>query len=289
MHAGLNLPDGTPDVAAGEVRQVADEMARLDLDAPQRAPVALMFDYEAKWLLGIQHQGVDFDYLRLAYESYVALRAFGVDVDIISPAAPLDGFSGLVIPSLPIISDDLVDRLAQFSGQVLVGPRSGSKTERYQIPDRLPPGPLQKLLPIRITRVESLRPGILEAVDFDDVRVQLGRWREFVESDLEPEARFKDGAGAVYQHGRLRYLAGWPGPDMWLSLMARFCRDAGVATQELPHGLRLRRRGGVQFAFNYGSDKAEVPAPQGRDFLLGQAELVPGEVAAWKSEPASKA
>ena len=47
---------------------------------------------------------------------------------------------------------------------LLFGPRSGSKTRHFAIPDTLPPGELQALLPIRVAQVASLRPGLVHPV-----------------------------------------------------------------------------------------------------------------------------
>ncbi len=284
MHAGLQLPDGSPDLGAAEARQVADELEGVDCGDTRPAPVALVFDYQAKWLLDIQPQGANFDYFRLACEWYGSLRALGVDVDVVSPNASLEGYGAVVIPSLPIVPQELVQHLADFTGPLLIGPRSGAKTVSFRIPESLPPGPLQALLPLRVTRVESLRPGALVAVALEGETLQASRWREFVASDLEPEARFADGFGALFRHGNVRYLAGWPEAELRRAVLSGLCREAGIATHDLPQGLRLRRRGGVCFAFNYGPDTVSVPAPEAADFLLGARRLEVGAVAAWRVE-----
>ncbi len=283
MHAGLNLPDGKPDVATEEVRRVSEEIEKLPLGPTSKAPIALVFDYEAAWLLGIQPQGASFDYLRLSFEFYEALREWGQDVDVVSATAPLEGYRAVVIPSLPVVPDGLPGRLAAFGGEVLIGPRTGSKSASFQIPSNLPPGELQELIPIRITRVESLRPGVLERVEYAGQHLSISRWRENVETELQPLARFADGMGALFKHGRHRYLAGWPERDLRRAVIADLCRDAGLAIESLPPGVRLRRRGKVCFAFNYGPDAVTVPAPGNVHFLMGQNELAPGELAAWSS------
>ncbi|MDQ2694630.1 MAG: beta-galactosidase [Pseudomonadota bacterium] len=281
MHTGLNLPDATPDVATAEVRQVHQELARLAPGEAQQADIALVFDYEARWILDIQPQGAGFDYLRLVFDWYESLRQLGVDLDIIPPHAPLSGYRAVVIPSLPVMAEAFIHQLDAFDGPVLIGPRSGSKTAAYHIPANLPPGPLQRLLPLRVTRVESLRPGIAEAVDYAGKQFAVSRWREFVESRLVPLARFADGGGALYESHRRRYLAGWPEAELRRALLADLCREAGVSTVKLPLGLRLRRRGNVQFAFNYGPDTVSVPAAANTPFLLGAARIGPGDLAAW--------
>jgi beta-galactosidase len=281
LHAGLHLPDGTPDVGAAEASRVAAELKTLSPTPLEPASVALIFDYESQWLLDIQPQGAGFDYLRLVFEWYGALRRLGVDIDVVPKATNLDGYRAVVIPTLPIVTDDFVERLETYQGDLLIGPRSGSKTGSFQIPDELPPGRLQRLLPLRIIRVESLRPGVQETVDYAGRQLSVCRWREWVESDLEPLARFNDGRGALYEHGRRRYLAGWPEKDLLDAVVAALCQSAGIATVVLDDGLRLRRRGETQFAFNYGPGSARIPAPDGTELLLGERRIAPGDVAVW--------
>jgi beta-galactosidase len=133
LHAGLYLPDDSPRGVTTEVRRVAEELGQIPEHGPHGAPVALIFDYESQWLLDIQPHGVNFSYLRLVYGFYSALRQLGIDLDILPVDAPLDGYRAVVIPSLPILPEDLMQRLTT---------RSGSKTVSCQIPGELPPGPL---------------------------------------------------------------------------------------------------------------------------------------------------
>ena len=51
------------------------------------------------------------------------------------------------------------------TGIIVFGPRTGSKTDAFQIPVTLPPGAnLQTVLPIKVVRAESRRPGHTERV-----------------------------------------------------------------------------------------------------------------------------
>ena len=60
FHTGLHRPDGSPDAALGEVRQVAAELALLKTEGDVPT-VALVFDYVSHWAVEIQPQGRDFD------------------------------------------------------------------------------------------------------------------------------------------------------------------------------------------------------------------------------------
>ena len=113
---------------AEEIRDVL--AAEGDANAGIRSKVALVYDYEAKWLFEIHPQGADFHYPRFAFEYYSALRGLGLDVDVVPVDAPLDGYQLIVVPPLPMVPADFAERLGARGAQVVLGPRSGSKTRR---------------------------------------------------------------------------------------------------------------------------------------------------------------
>ena len=279
MHAGLLRPDHVDAPAAGEVRTVAGEVEKMPVAATVRAPVALILSYQALWMLQIQPQGQGFDPLRLVFEWYSALRGLGLDVDIISPLHELSGYRLIVAPSLPVIEPELVERLVASGATVLLGPRSASKTREFQIPAGLPMSVFGDALPIRVTRVESLPPGAGEAVDGSSIV----RLLEEVEGEAQVRLTTNRGAGLWFGHDRLNYLAGWADRPLLADVIGKLAREAGLACATLPDGLRLRRRGPLCFAFNYGdapvrlSDYIALPDAM----LLGIDVLEPSGVAAW--------
>ena len=283
MHAGLLRPDRTDDVGAHEARTAAQDIARLAAAHPApaaRAPVALVFDYQSVWVTDIQPQGAGFSALRQAFEWYSALRALGLDIDILPPDASLEGYPLVVVPCLPILPTGFVDRLAGCGGQVLIGPRTGSKTAEFSIPAQLPPGDLQRLIDLKVTRVESLRPGVAAAPVRD--------WLEHCETALTPETPLADGQGLVYRAGRLRYLAATLEDGALARLLAAVAEDAELAPQSLPDGVRLRRHRGLCFAFNYAPEARRLASSGAREFVLGAEELPPAGVAAWREPPSRK-
>jgi beta-galactosidase len=284
MHAGLNLPDNSGLSPGGrEAAEVGGELAAIGaLPATSRAQVALVFDYEAAWILRIQPQGADFSYADLTFRWYEAARRLALDVDIVAPGADLTGYGLILAPTLPHIGDAALAAFSRATGETLFGPRSGSKTRNFAIPDNLPPGPLASLLPMRVTEVESLRPGLVERVS-GEVAGQVTRWRERVEAGagVEIAARFDDGDPAWISKGSRHYLAGWPDAELLAEGIAKLAARAGLATTPLPEGVRWRRRSDVTFAFNYGDEVYKAPA-SARAFLLGGSEIGPSEVAAWR-------
>ncbi len=255
MHAGLLRPDSSEAEAAGEVRAAATVLAAIGPQVAVLAPVALVFSYEAAWVIGIQPQGASFRYLKLVFECYSALRAKGLDVDIVSPEADLAGYRMVVVPTLPIVPEGFAERLAAFAGPVLLGPRSGSKTADFAIPEGLAPGVLRDLTGVTITRVESLRDGVAEAAE----GFAITHWREDVASDLAPELADGAGRGVVYAHGHMRYCAAWPGRELLSLLIERMAHEAGLALTPLPEGIRIRRTATHAFTFNYAAEPVFVP------------------------------
>jgi beta-galactosidase len=246
----------------------------------KRAPVALLFSYEAQWMLNIQPQGEAFDPLRLSFQFYTALRSLGLDVDILPPDADLEGYSLIVAPSLPMVEH--ADRLTASSAQILFGPRSGSKTREFQIPPGLAPGPLQALLPLKVTAVESLRPG--HSAPLQASAGTVINWLEHVETELAPRLSTVEGRGVWFQSDRFHYLAGWPDDALMLEILGTLARGSRLAVRPLPQGLRLRRHGDVEFAFNYAPGETDLSplVPEGASLLLGALKLAPAGVAAWQ-------
>jgi len=277
-HAGLLRPDSIDDVGADEARAAAGDLAILgDLGKPPKS-VALLFSYEAAWLFEAQPQGRSFRYIELVFAFYSALRRLGIDVDILSHDALLDGYKMVVVPSLPILDVSVVERLAALGVPVIFGPRSGSRTRDCQMPAGLPPGALRAAIPITIPRVESLREGLVEPGD----GFAIARWFEHVETELEPDIALHDGRGIVYRHGALCYLAGWPDDALLETLILAKAAEAGISTMRLPRDIRVRRTGDLVFAFNYGPDLVDIAAITCEPLIIGDLALPPAGVAAWR-------
>lgn len=284
MHAGLLRVDAQPAPALAEAGQVARDLELIAGATTRQAPIALVWSYDGQWIHHVQPQGHGLDLLRQTFETYSVLRRLGLDIDIVSPQADLSRYQLIVLPGLPHLSDTLMASLKESSAQILALCRTGSKTESFQIPENLAPGPLQDLLALKVTRVESLREGIVEAVEIHGDRRGVERWREAVETELPVRAHYNDSSPFWVQTGRISYLAGWPQPELLGHIIATIALESGVEITLTHEDVRLRRLGNLRFAFNYGPDPVNLAgmAPDGAEFILGEAELAPAGVAAWR-------
>ncbi|MEO0630837.1 MAG: beta-galactosidase trimerization domain-containing protein, partial [Planctomycetota bacterium] len=279
FHAGVLHADATPAPAHGDIERLARELAALDLGDTEAARVALVFDYEASWVTDIQPQSAGYSALTLALEWYSAARQNGLDVDIVSPQAPLDGYALVLLPCQPMLDSALLDRIAASGARWLAGPRAGSRTREFAIPDGLAPGPLRALVDLRVTGVDALRPGVhigIEGGGDDDF---VHHWLESVEASAPPGLVTRDGRGVTYDGDAGTYVAARCSRPLLTRLVGEAAAASGLETRRLPAGLRTRRRGGHMFAVNYGNTAQRLPA--GVKPLLGQSPLPPGEVAVW--------
>jgi beta-galactosidase len=276
MHSGLNRPDGTPDIATEEIRATVQELASAllkDNRTSQAAPVALIFDYEAAWTLAIQPQRETFDYFTLALSFYRSARRLGLDIDIIPQSANLDPYKLLLVPSLPIIQPELVASLKRFSGPVIFGPRTGSKTPDFQIPSNLPPGLLQELFPIRVVRVESLPDFEPISVSWRGTSYQCRHWLEQIQTHLPPWILSVNGNGIAFTHEAFTYLTAVPEQSLLDAIVEDSVSHTNLQTIRLPEGLRTRVSGNLRYFFNYGPAPVTLPLPKDAQFLVGGPEL----------------
>ncbi len=278
MHAGLNLP-GLHEWSQGgrEAAQVGKELQEIGtLPAAEKAQVAIVYDYEASWITRIQPQGKDFDFAVLMFRWYEAARKLGLDVDFVPPGADLDGYKLVLVPTMPHVNDAAERAFAAADGVVLYGPRTGSKTRHHAIPPNLPPGPISHLVKARVREVSSMRPRLAERVR-GKVHGTAIRWRETLEvKGADILARFDNGSAALTAAGNHHYLGCWPDEKLLNSVVKLVSAKAHLKTRHLPDGIRLRQRGNLLFAFNYGNKPWKLTA--GTTVVMGKREIQPQEL-----------
>lgn len=284
MHAGLLRPDSTEAEAWPEIEKLVAELAAIELPAPERAPVAMIIDHESDWLGQIEQQGRGYDYQSIVSAWYGAVRRLGLDVDFVTPEADLSGYALVLVPALALPTEKAVARLQAAEGLVLIGPRSGAKTPEVTIPDGLAPGLLRALVPIRVLAVETLRPDCPGWITIGNASYASGIWRETIDAgSCTVLGQYEDGAPAVVRHGRVHYLATLVDDAALDALIEAMAAEAGLDILPVGGSLRLRRRGPLTFAINYGAEPVDAPAPETAVFVLGGRTVGPRDLAIWRS------
>ncbi|MFO1125079.1 MAG: beta-galactosidase [Methylocystis sp.] len=284
MHEALLLPNAEPNEGFDVVARIAQELAALDAHVETcRAPVALIFDYESAWAWRIEPQGQDFSYFDLVLSIYRGLRRAGLSVDVAPPTGAAIAERKLIIaPALFAPSRDFAQALTQSGAAILLGPRAGSKTADFQIPDQLPPGVLRGLIDIRVRRVESLRPGA--SVRIGEQGAFL-RWREFLllGDNVQRELATDDGDTALARCDNVFYLSGWPDEELLGNVLRRVFAAAQLSTLDLPEDIRVRDNGAMRYIFNYGAETTDISSLAGEEtMMLGERLLQSCGVAAFR-------
>ena len=279
MHAGLNLP-GSHEWSPGgrEACTVGAEIKVIGaLPTSTQSNVAIVYDYEASWITRIQPQGKDFEFSTLMFRWYEAVRKLGLNVDFVRPGASLKGYKLVLVPTMPHVSDAAERAFAAADGVVLYGPRTGSKTRHHATPANLAPGPISALVRARVLQVSSLRPGLASNVK-GKVTGSAIRWRETVEAlGAQSLGIFENGEPALIAANNHLYLACWPDERLLKSVMKLVVGKAKLKTIQLPEGIRLRQRGKLLFAFNYGNKPWRL-STEGK-LLLGKRVVAPQDLA----------
>lgn len=317
MHAGLNRRDYYPDIGHKEASQVHEETARvanlIAASATQSPRVAIAFDYESVWYFQIQPQGNEWSYIRLVYLFYSTVRQLGVEVDFIplnNGGVDVGRYDVIIIPSLAHITPAAVSLLESFKGHVIMGPRSGSKTNTFQIPRHLAPSSsnFNRLLPIIVERVESLRAGVVEDVTYGESEVKqtsysVGTWKEWISINSTLSSDRQVSVAATFAAddtpalvvsssntggATIHYFASWPNAVMLRRYLARRFNIIGIPYHHnLGDYIRVSRRGQALFVFNYAGQTQDMPiSPMGPSLIGGGADIAKYDVSIWQcNEP----
>lgn len=273
MHAGLLRPDNEPAPAYGEAMQVAQELKTVGITGiVRKARVALVFDYQSEWAWQIQPQAKGFTHSGHVRIIYAAFRKHGIDVDILGPdTSSFADYDIVVIPALFAWSDALRTAIQNFDGQLLIGPRSGSRTMNFEIPQHLAPDLPRDLLDLRVIRVDSTDPGVQTPVKGGG---SVHLWRERIETSGEIVIEDEDNLPVLIAQGKLNYLTASGNKALVQRVVDHLIAEANLPVLHLPAGVRCRVRDGFRIYLNYGSGSVVLNhAPDEAGYVIGGAEL----------------
>ena len=178
-----------------------------------------------------------------------------------------------------LVMNAFQSNLVFFFSPSQIAANEAPRDRNFRIPENLPPGPLGSLTGNRVIQVSSMRPGLSDGVS-GAVSGGAIRWREYVETSASVLATFDNGDPALTEKGNVLYLACWADAGLLAEVLELATKKADVPTLRVPDTIRIRRRGDLVFAFNYGME--DWTLPEGADPVLGESVLKPQAVAAWR-------
>jgi beta-galactosidase len=265
LHGTIVGPSGRPRPLYQEIVQTGQEFRRLatllDGTAP-RARVALVWTFESRdALLGQKHHR-EFDPTAHLLAYYRALRAAGLNVDVIHAGVPLEGYALVVAPHLYLLDDALANHLLNYvrgGGRLWLGLRTGMKDRHNALLPALQPG--QVLGPALGAHVEEFyaleEPVPVSGPLGAGTAAIFAEWLAVEASDTEVLLRYSghswlDGQPAFVtrpcEKGRLSYLAAWLDAPLMQRAVAWALRDVPLPrppVAELPQGVEYASRSGT--------------------------------------------
>ncbi len=248
MHAGLMTPNGHDAPGLAEARQTAVDLATLGEVHPARASVAIVFDYASDWAWATQPQGAGFDYFKLVFSAYRALRRAGLSVDFLSPSMVGEKHYNLILAPGVAALGDLEQRLIQGCDLAILGPRSGAITEGFQIPREGRPG--LNYLDTHVDLIETLPPSVVRTVDGGG---KAEHWVERLSGEAKTLLTFADGTPALHGEAGLWYLAGFPDVLLWDRVIKMAAQETNLMLHPMPPGLRRRETQSHEVLINYNA------------------------------------
>ncbi|MEU4365482.1 beta-galactosidase [Promicromonospora sp. NPDC023987] len=284
-----------------EVAGLGAELAALgDAVVGARTParVALLFDWDSWWTAEMTdgfNRHVKYPAVVLAY--YRALWSAGTQVDVVPVTADLSRYDVVVAPLLHVLGGDVAERLeavVRRGGSLLTTFWSGRADEDANAYLMDAPGPLGRVLGVRVEETDSAEPGVVNPVT---LRSPVEPVETRSDATLVFEVLVPEGAEVIGTYGA-EFYAGTPavtrhrpdGPDggaAWY--VATGLDDVGVdwvVRRVLDgHGLvgpyadvpdvelAVRSKDGVRFAFvlSHSTEPVEVTAhASGVDLLTGR-------------------
>lgn len=283
MHAGIKRNDNSKAAAWAEVEQMRDELAKVDfsISDPVQAKVAIVTGANSQWVTEIERQGDSYNHQRVEFAYYSALRQLGLAVDFVSVDHDLTQYSLVVAPCLPIVPQTFVDKCQQANVHLVIGPRSGSKTDELSLVPTLAPGVLQALVPVKVLSTETIRPDCSEVLHFNGAKFESQCWREELAfaDEVKVVATYHDGTPAVARHNNTSYVATLTCDGFLLEFFTVLAAELGLATIALPKDMRLVQRGNYAYLFNYAGYSQTVPSEIQGQYVLGGANLAAYDVA----------
>ena len=160
-----------------------------------------------------------------------------------------------------------------------MGPRTGAKTTDFQIPENLPPGPLQALGGFCVEQCDAMPAEQPLGCVWRNHKGEVRIWHERGVVTGDAEGQTDEGHPLIIHNPHASYLTGWVDAKLMKAICADQMKKAGVEVHDLPGYLRVRQRGNLQIFTNYGPETASIPSSFAGALLLGSREVPASDIA----------
>jgi len=262
------------------------EQLRPVLGTTTRAKVAVIYDWDNRWAIdaccGPRREKKD--YLETCQAHYRAFWQQGIAADVVNSETDFSRYRVVVAPMLYMVRPGVAEALEQFAeagGCVVATYWSGLVDEDDLVFAGGQPGPLRRLLGVRVEEIDVLYDGEENTLVTGDGRYSahtlcelahaetaevLGRYAEDFYAGWPALTRNSHGRGEAF------YIATRTGDDFlrdFYTMLAKRLKLERALAVDLPEGVTARRRGDAIFLMNFNPGAREISSiPETlRDFL----------------------
>jgi len=262
-----------------EVKTLGAELKKLAPLAGCRtsAKIALIVSWENRWAIELESKPTQFDYAAIVADFYRPIWEANLAVDIISPEAPLDGYTVVVAPALYQISQDESTRLKQYvekGGTLVMSYFSGVTDKRDHIWLGGYPATLKDVFGLVVEEWQPLLPGETHAL-IHEGETKSSRCSRFCElihlHGAQPIARYAESIfaerAAITTHrfgrGEAIYIGTQPEPQFLQRLFAQVFLERGLkpplsAVAGIELALRANDQDEFLFVINHQPTESEI-------------------------------
>ncbi|WP_040950725.1 beta-galactosidase [Gorillibacterium massiliense] len=284
-----------------ECAELGAELQKLGdatLDSRFQAKVAIVYDWENRWALGLSSgPTVALDYVNEIHKYYDALYKQNIAVDMIGTETDLSSYDIVIAPVLYMVKPGYAAKVEAFveqGGTFLTTFFSGIVGESDLVTVGGYPGELRKLLGIWAEEIDALLP------DMKNEIVMKQSWKDLSGSydcGILCDLIHSEGAEVLAEYGtdfykgmpvltRNRfgtgdawYVATSPDKDFLSDLLSSICREKGIRplVAAAPEGVEttLRAKDGQEHLYilnhNAGTQQVELQPGSYRNLLTGEA------------------
>jgi beta-galactosidase len=255
--------------------------------------VAVLFDWESWWGLSASSgPSRDFDYHAEVVAHYAVLHARGIQTDVIGPHADLSRYELIVLPLAYMLRSEQVSALEArvSSGATLVASFfAGMIDENDRIHAGGAPGPLSRVLGVRVEEYDALPRDVAQSVRFAKALGSIGAgasepatlicerlWLEGAEALATYGREFYAGEPAItvnaYGAGKAYYVGTRLAEGSLSALLGAICAERGITSPlgaAPPAGVEVTARVSPRgetllYLLNHATERREVRLPSGQ-------------------------
>lgn len=161
-HGTLVDQSGQPRPIYEEIKRLGDDISRtcdLFRDTKPESKVAILNDYDSRWMIQWQPHHKDFNYINHLISYYKPFAARNIPVDIISADDSFAGYRIVVAPAMMMLTHDRAKKLEAFvkcGGSLMLTARCGMKDEYNALLPLRQPGFLSELAGVEVEEFYAL-------------------------------------------------------------------------------------------------------------------------------------